>query len=102
MEMLDHIARRELLQRIYDQMTDEERRLFVVMTLQHRSTEDIICALAERQHYETMQALRSQQEQVERIARRAERQTWLTDFGSDAAANLFTDGLILLARRLFK
>ena len=99
---IDHIARRELLQRIYDKMTDEERRLFVMMTLQNRSTEDIIRALAERQHRETMQAIHAQQEQVDRMASRMERQNWYTDFGADVAANLFTDGLIWLARRLFR
>lgn len=99
---IDHLARRELLQRIYDKMTDEERRLFVMMTLQHRSTEDIIRALAERQHRETMQALQAQREQMERMSRRMERQNWYTDFGSDVAANLFTDGLLWLAHRLFR
>ena len=99
---LDHLARRELLQRIYDKMTDEERRLFVMMTLQHRSTEDIIRALAERQHRETMQALQAQREQMERMEKRLEDQSWLTGFGSDLLANFTSTGILWLASRLFR
>ena len=32
----------------------------------------------------------------------AGKKDWLTDFGSDVAANFFTDGLIWLARTLFR
>lgn len=102
MTTLDNIARQQLLQRIYDKMTDEERSTFVMMALQQRRTENIIRAITERQHRETIQALYAQQEQVDRMAQKMERQNWMTDFGSDVAANLFTDGLIYLAHRLLK
>ena len=87
---IEYLARRQLLERIYDRMTDEERRLFVQMALQNRSTDEIL------------QALQQQSTQIAQVADKINRQSWLTDFGSDVAANFFTDGLILLARRLFR
>ena len=87
---LEYLARRQLLERIYDRMTDEERRLFVQMALQNRSTDEIL------------QALQQQSAQMAQVADKVNRQSWLTDFGSDVSANFFTDGLILLARRLFR
>ena len=96
------LMRRKLLEEMYDRMSDDEKRLFVMMTMQQRSSGDIMDAIAERRHREQMQALYEQRDQMERMERRLERQNWLTDFGSDVAANLFTDGLILLARRLLR
>ena len=84
------LMRRKLLESIYDRMTDEERRLFVQMALQNRSTDEIL------------QALQQQSVQIAQVAEKVNRQSWLTDFGSDVAANFFTDGVILLARRLFR
>lgn len=97
----DALMRRKLLEEMYDRMTDEERRLFVMMTMRERSAGEILEALAERRHLEQMQALREQRDQMERMERRLERQNWYTDFGSDVAANLLTDGLVWLAHRLF-
>lgn len=37
-----------------------------------------------------------------RMAGKMERQSWWTDFSSDILANFTTDGLIWLARRLFR
>ena len=97
----DALMRRKLLEEMYDRMTDEERRLFVMMTMRERSAGEILEALAERRHLEQMQALREQRDQMERMERRLERQNWYTDFGSDVAVNLLTDGLVWLAHRLF-
>jgi hypothetical protein len=36
------------------------------------------------------------------MARKLESQSWFTDFGSAVLANFTTDGLIWLARRLFR
>jgi len=98
----DALTRRKILESIYDRMTDEEKRIFVLMSLQQRSTDEILAALAERQHRETMQALQAQHAQIDRMARKLESQSWFTDFGSDVLANFTTDGLIWLARRLFR
>ena len=73
---LEYLARRQLLEDIYSRMTDDEKKLVVQMTLQQRSTDEIL------------QALQSQRQQI--------------DFGSDVAANFTTDGILWLLRRLFR
>ena len=87
---IDGYLRMKLLERIYEKMSDDEKRLFVQLSMQNKS------------HVEIMQALQQQSAQIAQVAEKVNRQSWLTDFGSDVAANFLTDGLILLARRLFR
>lgn len=89
-QAIDELLRQKILENIYERMSDEEKKLFVQMTLQQRSTDEII------------NVLQSQRQQIERMAQRLESQSWLTDFGSDVAANFTTDGIIWLARRLLR
>jgi len=42
------------------------------------------------------------QQHLQQLVEHANRDRWYISFGSDVAANLFTDGLVWLARRLFK
>ena len=39
------IARRILLERIYEKMTDEEKRLFVMLSMQNKSDDEILRAI---------------------------------------------------------
>lgn len=87
---IDGYLRMKLLECIYEKMSDDEKRLFVQLSMQNKS------------HVEIMQALQQQSAQIAQVAEKVNRQSWLTDFGSDVAANFLTDGLILLARRLFR
>ena len=81
------LLRRRLLEEMYDRMTDEEKRLFVQMTLQQKS------------HDEIMQAIEQNRLQIERIAEHTGRDRWWTAFGSDVAANVLTSaGYWLLGR----
>ena len=41
----DALMRRKLLEQMYDRMTDEEKRLFVMMTMQNRSNDMTIPAV---------------------------------------------------------
>lgn len=84
------LMRREYLNQIYDKMSDEEKRTFVQLTLQNKS------------HQEIMEALKSQQEQIGRVADKVESQTWLSSFGSDILANFTTDSIIYLLSRIIK
>ncbi len=84
------LMRRKLLEQIYDKMSDEEKRLFVQLTLQNRD------------HREIMDALLRQQAQISRVVENVEKQDWLNSFGSDILANFTTDGLIWLASKLFR
>lgn len=81
------LIRRKILEDIYDKMSDDEKRLFVQLTMQNKTGDEILQALAQ------------QQSQLNRIEKK---QNWLTDFGSDIAANFLTDGLIWLGSKLFR
>lgn len=85
---LDSLMRRKLLESIYDKMTDEEKRLFLQMTMQQKSAGEI------------MQALRQQQSQLQDI--KQHQQTFAQDFASNIAGNAVWDGLLWLTRRLFR
>ena len=81
------LMRQRLLESIYDKMTDEEKKLFVQMTMQQRSTDEIL------------DALRQQSAQISDLRRH--QQTFAEDFASNIAGNFLYGGLVWLARRLF-
>ena len=85
---LEALARRQLLERIYSKMSDDEKRLFIQMTMQQRSTDDIL------------KALQSQSAQLQDL--RKHQQTFAADFASNIAGNAAWEALVWLARRLFK
>jgi hypothetical protein len=84
----DALLRRKMLESIYDRMTDEEKKLFVQMTMQQKSTGEILSAL------------RQQQLQLADI--KQHQQTFAQDFASNIAGNAVWDGLLWLTCRLFK
>lgn len=81
------LIRRKMLEDIYDRMSDDEKRLFVQLTMQNKTGDEILQALAQ------------QKAQLERIEKS---QNWVVDFGSDIAANFLTDSLIWLGDKLFR
>ena len=85
---LEAIARRQLLERIYNQMSDDEKRLFIQMTIQNKS------------HSEIMAALQQQQAQLADIKKH--QQTFAADFASNIAGNAAYDAALWLVRRLFR
>lgn len=82
------LMRRRLLEDIYDRMTDDEKRLFVQLTLQQRSTEEI------------KKVLGQQSLQLEDIRRH--QQTFGQDFLSNILGNATWDGAMWLIGRLAK
>lgn len=84
------LMRKKLLEQMYENMSDEDKRTFVQLTMQ------------DKDHKEIMDALDRQHEQISRVVKKVGKQNWITDFGSDVAANFLTDGLILLGRKLLK
>ena len=82
------LMRRKLLESIYDRMTDDEKRLFIQMTMENRS------------HTEIMQALQQQSAQIKDL--RKHQQTFAEDFASNIAGNAAWDGLLWLTRKLFR
>ena len=87
--MNNAIARRILLERIYDKMTDEEKRLFVLLSMQDRSSDDIL------------RAIRQNQQHLEHLVEKADRDRWYTAFGSDVAANVLTTSAFWLLGKIF-
>ena len=80
------LMRRKLLESIYDRMTDEEKRLFIQMTLQQRSADEIKKALQEQSAQ--LQDLRHRQ------------QSFSQDFLSNILGNATWDGALWLVSRL--
>ena len=81
----DALMRRKLLEQMYDRMTDEEKRLFVMMTMQNRSNDEILQAI---------------QQHLEHLVEHADRDRWYTAFGSDVAANVLTTSAFWLLGKL--
>ena len=81
----DALMRRKLLEQMYDRMTDEEKRLFVMMTMQNRSNDEILQAI---------------QQHLEHLVEHAVRDRWYTAFGSDVAANVLTTSAFWLLGKL--
>lgn len=75
------LMRRKLLEDIYDKMTDEEKRVFVQLTMQDRSSEEIMRKLEEIRHGQ---------------------QSFLADYGSNLLANATWDSIIWLGSKLLK
>ena len=84
----DALMRRKIVEEIYRRMTDEEKRLFLQMSMTNRS------------HNEVMLALQQQQKQLEDLRRR--QQTFGEDFLSNVAGNAVFEGVVWLASRLFR
>ena len=84
----DALMRRRLLEEMYDRMTDDEKKLFVQMTMQRRPADDI------------MKALRQQSLQIQDLRQR--QQTFGQDFLSNILGNATWEGAVWLLSRLFK
>lgn len=85
----DALMRRKLLEEMYDKMTDEEKRIFAMMTMQNKSNDEIL------------QAIRQNQQHLERLVEHADRDQWYKAFGSDVAANVLTTSAFWLIGKLF-
>lgn len=85
---VDGFLRRQLLESIYAKMSDDEKRLFIQMSMQNRS------------HQEIMAALQQQQAQLTDLRKR--QQTFGEDFASNIAGNAAWEALVFLAKRLFR
>ena len=85
----DALMRRKLLEEIYDKMTDEEKRIFVMMTMQNKSNDEILRAIQQNQQH------------LECLVEHANNDKWYVAFGSDVAANVLTTSAFWLLGKLF-
>lgn len=79
------LARQKVLNDLFEKMSDDEKKLFILYSLQKRSTEDI------------MQRLDDIQSQVER-----NKYSFTTDLLANVSGNFVADSLIWLGAQLFK
>ena len=79
------MMRRKLLEQMYDRMTDDEKRLYIQMTMQ------------DRDHREIMQALNE-------LSRKADKNhhSFALDLGANLAGNAAWDSLLWLGSKLIK
>ena len=87
--MNNAITRRYLLEKIYNQLSDEDKRTFVLMTMQNKSNDEIL------------RAIQRNQQHLEHLVEHADRDRWYTAFGSDVAANVLTTAGFWLLQRIF-
>ena len=85
----DALMRRKLLEQMYDRMTDEEKRLFAMMTMQNKNNGEILRAIQQNQQH------------LQQLVEHADRDRWYTAFGSDVAANVLTTSAFWLLGKLF-
>lgn len=85
----DALIRRKLMEEMYDKMTDEEKRLFAMMTMQNKSDVEIL------------QAIRQNQQHLQHLVEHTDRDQWYKAFGSDVAANVLTTSAFWLLGKLF-
>lgn len=83
------IARRMLLERIYEKMTDEEKRIFAIMAMQNNNNDEILRAIQQNQQH------------LQHLVEHADRDKWYVAFGSDVAANVLTTSAFWLLGKLF-
>ena len=80
------LMRQKLLEEMYDRMTDEEKRLFIQLTLQQRSADEI------------KKVLQEQSAQLQDLRRR--QQSFSQDFLSNILGNATWDGALWVINRL--
>lgn len=86
--MSNAIARRMLLEHIYEKMTDEEKRLFVMLSMQNKSDNEILRAIQQNQQH------------LEHLVEHADKDKWYVAFGSDVAANVLTSSAFWIIGKL--
>ena len=82
----DALMRKKLLEEMYDRMTDDEKRLFIQLTLQQRSADEI------------KKVLQEQSAQLQDLRRR--QQSFSQDFLSNILGNATWDGALWVINRL--
>lgn len=84
------LMRRKLLEEVYNNLSPEDKRLFVKMTFEDRNWNEI------------MDAINRQGHELDEVHEKVRRQTWFSDFSSNIAGNAVWDGLVWLGSRLFR
>ena len=84
------MMRRKLLESIYSKMTEEERRTFILMTMDDKN------------HEEIMSALREQRQATDDVSKKIGKHPFANDLVANVSGNFITDGLVWLGKTLLK
>ena len=84
------LMRRKLLEQMYDKMSHEEKQLFAQLTMQDKSSDEIL------------QALHRQSNDISDIHEKVSKSTWLRDFSSNVAGNAVWDAAVWAFSRLLR
>lgn len=82
------LLRKRLLEEIYDRMTDEEKKLFVHLSAENKSNEEI------------RQALAAQSQKLDEIKRG--QQSFIADYSSNILANASWDALLWVGKNILR
>lgn len=86
---IDALIRQKTLEGIYNKMTDEEKQLFAMLSMQNRGNDEILRAIQQNQQH------------LEQLVEHANRDQWYKAFGSDVAANVLTTSAFWLLSKAF-
>ena len=81
------LMRRKLLEEMYEKLSDEDKNLFVQLTIE------------DKDHREIMQAIQAQDKKLDDIHRS---QSWFYDLSSNIVGNAFWDGTVFLVSKLLR
>ncbi len=84
------LMRRKLLEQFYDKMSEEEKRTFVMLTMQDKSRDEI------------MQALSAQNAKIDDVSRKIGKYPFASDLLANISGNFLTDGLIWIGHKLLR
>lgn len=85
--MISALLRRKLLEEIYNDLSEDDKRAFVMMTMQNKGYKDI------------MQALQGQSRKLDDIERK---QSWYYDLSANIAGSAILDSATWLFGKLIK
>lgn len=85
----DVLIRHKVLEEMRKRMSDEEKILFAMSSMQDKSNKEIL------------QAISRNQQHLQHLVEHADRDRWYTAFGSDVAANVLTNSAFWLLSKIF-
>lgn len=86
---IDALVRRKILEDIYNKMTDDEKRLFVLLYAQNKNSDEILGVIQQNQQH------------LEHLVEHVDQDQWYKSFGADVAANVLTTSVFWVLSKIF-
>ena len=84
------LMRRKLLEDIYEDLSEEDKRTFIQLTIQDKSWNEIA------------QALQRQEAKIDDVSRKIGKYPFASDLLANVGGNFITDGLVWIGKSLLK